>query len=595
MTTPPQATPTPAPRRSTPSHRWWYALPVLAMLAYVLLGIDGARRDTPTVDEFAHVPAGVAYWRHGAFDLYAKNPPLFKLWMAAPLALDSSVESPDPPPIERSSGWWPWLYGEAFERANADTYLGHFFVARLMVLPVVLIAALCLLLWTRSLFGLPASCVATTLLLLSPNLIAHGRLATIDAACMASIFVAMYVLWLAHCRKRVWWMMLAAGAALGIALAVKYTAILLLPVVALLIVIGHFRDAEMKPARRAALALRDLAVLLLVATFVVNLSCGFRGSFQSLGSYTFGSSFAQGLQRMLPAATPVPLPSPYVSGFDQQKRDLEVGEFGSYLMGQWSDDGWWYYNFVAIAVKTPEPTLLLLLVGGVLWRRARVPWFETLCIAAPAAFLLLMLCAFNPLNIGIRYLLPLLPFAFIAIAAVFASQGNATPISLKRWQSVVAVIAVLSGVFYLARTHPEELRYFNMASGGPDRGADWLLDSNLDWGQDLYRVPDIKASYSPDQPIGLLYFGHVAPQIYGLEFGRDYMIIPPAPVPGILVVSENFAYGYNYVTPGPDGSMVFNGQPLTINRDHLAWLRDVKPIGRAGSLLIYDTRPMFRQ
>ena len=36
--------------------------------------------------------------------------------------------------------------------------------------------------------------------------------------------------------------------------------------------------------------------------------------------------------------------------------------------------------------------------------------------------------------------------------------------------------------------HPHYLAYFNAVSGGPDRGAEHLIDSNLDWGQDLVNL-----------------------------------------------------------------------------------------------------------
>ena len=84
--------------------------------------LHAARVETPTVDEFAHVPAGVAAWRQGRTDLYRSNPPLLKLVLAAPLALDPAVGGPALASSRRSL-WGPWEYGHRFMNANRERYL----------------------------------------------------------------------------------------------------------------------------------------------------------------------------------------------------------------------------------------------------------------------------------------------------------------------------------------------------------------------------------------------------------------------------------------------------------------------------------------
>src|SRR5215831_2699016 len=101
--------------------RRWLALPAAATVAYLVLTLHAARVETPTVDEFAHVPAGVAAWRQGRTDLYRSNPPLPKLLLSAPVALDASVVAPTV--VEPTMSWGPWQYGDRFMRANRDRYL----------------------------------------------------------------------------------------------------------------------------------------------------------------------------------------------------------------------------------------------------------------------------------------------------------------------------------------------------------------------------------------------------------------------------------------------------------------------------------------
>jgi hypothetical protein len=81
-------------------------------------------------------------------------------------------------------------------------------------------------------------------------------------------------------------------------------------------------------------------------------------------------------------------------------------------------------------------------------------------------------------------------------------------------------------------------------------------------------------------PVGLLYFGHVPPSMYGLE----YYLPPPQPVEGILAVSVQFYLGGQYVVIGPDNML------YEVRSDHIAWLRQHQPVRKAGSIWIFDTR-----
>jgi hypothetical protein len=295
---------------------------------------------------------------------------------------------------------------------------------------------------------------------------------------------------------------------------------------------------------------------------------GFSGSFRSLGSYELHSEFDRAAQAHLPSWLPVPLPADFVAGFDEQKRDTEKGEFGSYLAGRWSEKAPWYYNLVALGTKLPVPFLLMLVFVPGYLRRRHVSRRELRIVLIPLATLLLFL-EFNRLGIGVRYLLPALPFLFLLIAPL--------------WQSLHRAWAVAALAYYalaVSLVHPDYLSSFNLIGTWLGRHRPVLIDSNLDWGQDLYRVPGALRRIGYEGRIGLLYFGHVAPSLYGI----DYALIPPRPVKGVLAVSVNFVMGAAYIAMGPDG------RPRQIGRDHAAWLRSLEPVVRAGSIWIYDTR-----
>ena len=332
-----------------------------------------------------------------------------------------------------------------------------------------------------------------------------------------------------------------AGVAWGIALLVKFTALLLVPVFVTLL--------AWRRVRRWRLALAEIALLGAVALLVVNAGMGFRGSFTPLGDFEMASDFGRSLKSWLPASTPVPLPRAYWSGFDAQKRDVERGEFPFYLRGEWSREGWWYYEALSLLVKTPLPFVpMLLACPFVLWRR-RAP-------ARQVAFLWL----------------PMLVLGFL-LTALFAARGRfATGLgaAVVCWYAATAVWV-----------HPGHLAYFNLAAGGPAAGHRWLLDSNFDWGQDLYRLPAALTELGVTEPVYLLYFGHVDPSLYGL----DFRIPPREQTPGVIAASVTYLKGFAYPAPG-----LHRNPAVRVKRDHLDWLAKRQPIARLGSIWIFDTR-----
>lgn len=552
------------PAREPGGDRRWRALPVASALLFAVLALDAARTETPTIDEFAHVAAAHALLDQGRLDLYGKSPPLGRVLLALPSLADPAVVVPEV--VEPPYGWGPWRYGDRFMRANARHYLALFTRSRAVVVLLSLLTAGLVFVWSRELFGERAASLATSLFLLQPTVLAHGHLATLDMASTASIFAS------AWCLRRALASgsparLAAAGGVWGVALLVKFTAWLLLP--AYLVLVAW-------RARRPGRAAAQLALLGGAAVATVNLGMGFQGSFTPLGDYRLRSGFGRSVQAWLPAATPVPLPAAYVRGFDAQKLDVEHGEFASYALGHWSREGVWYYEGLALLLKTPLPMLILLaLVPLALWQRAP-PGRELACLLAPLLVLGLMLSVFNALNVGIRYLLPLYPFAFVLVGGLFDRDDTRWARPLR----VAGIAALLWHVGSASWVHPAHLAYFNLAAGGPSEGHRYLLDSNYDWGQDLYRLAPALDEMGVEGPVALLYLGHVDAGLYGVEF----VLAPRRPIAGVVAASASYVKGFVYPVMGPDG------RPRPVRAHHLAWLAGREPTRRLGSIWLYDLR-----
>jgi hypothetical protein len=214
-----------------------------------------------------------------------------------------------------------------------------------------------------------------------------------------------------------------------------------------------------------------------------------------------------------------------------------------------------------------------------LWRRVVKDSRQTWLVVLPSLLLFVFLSLLNKVDTGVRYVLPLYPFLHLAVAATLAWQP-ARAGALLRWREALSSVPVLLGLGIALHAHPDHLAYFNLFAGGTKNGHAWLVDSNLDWGQDLYRVPKAVQALQPEGPIGLLYFGHVDPELYGLS----YYPIPPRPVEGVLAVSASFVMGQQYLSPRPGGKIVW------VRDGHLDWLQGLQPVARAGEMWIYDTR-----
>ena len=550
-----------APRdRRTPAGAPWRVLPAVAALLFVVLAGDAARRETPTLDEFAHVAAAHALWAHGELELYGKSPPLGRALLAAPAYALRDVTAP--PVRERPFGWGPWQYGTRFMKRNAPDYLAIVASARGVVVALSLLTAGLVFLWCRDLFGERAAAISTSLLMLSPTVLAHGHLATLDVAATASMLASVLALRWAS-RGEALGRMAAAGAVFGAALLVKFTALLLVPATAILL--------ALRRGRHWPRASGEFAVVGGVALLVVNVGMGFQGSFTSLGDYEMASGFGKSLQEALPASLPVPLPRPYVRGFDAQKLDVEQAEFPSYLRGEWSKEGWPFYEAIALAVKEPLPLLALLAIVPFVLARRRLARDELAFLLVPPLVVGTLLIAFNALNVGIRYLLPLYPFACVAFGCLF-DQGarlRAAGLAAVAWCALSALWV-----------HPGHLGSFNLAAGGPSAGHRWLLDSNFDWGQDLYRLPEALEALGVDEPISLLYFGHVDPALYGIDFRRASR----EPERAVVAASVSYLKGFAYPSPAP------GGLPERVMPGHLAWLADHEPVMKLGSIWVFDTR-----
>jgi hypothetical protein len=390
-----------------------------ALLAlFVANGLRAAVANSGVCDELgAHIPAGYLYWSSGAYSGGLGNFPLGQLLIAAPT----------------------FLLSHSYELFTEQ----HLLLFRLPVLVLGVLLGLLVSRMATELYGRPAGVAALFLYVLSPNILAHATLATLDLPTTFVIFLTVHCLY-RYVEKPGSVRLLGLALALGIALLTKVQSIALVGFVPAVIAIFWRRVVPVQGLGR----------------FVV--------------SWLFVPIVVYGLINLSYLHVPGPalgwLP-PYFESSLRSKLLHGGGGHFSYLMGEYSATGWWYYFPVAILLKTPVPTLLL--IGVALFRRHSAK--AMVFVLVPIGIFLGMGMA-SKVNIGLRHILVIYPFLFVL-------AGSAAVRFEGRWQRGLLGVLAAGYVAQAIFIAPHHLSYFNVLVGGPARGHRYLIDSNLDWGQ----------------------------------------------------------------------------------------------------------------
>jgi hypothetical protein len=521
--------------RSARLARWWpRALGVVLVVLAVTRVVATYADFSQTFDEPAHVAAGMEWLDRGRYTYELQTPPLARVAAALGPYLDGLRSTGD-------SSFW--REGNAILNAQ-DSYARNLELSRFGELPFFLLAIGMAGIWAHWLFGSRVALLTIALFSSIPPVLAHAGLATTDIALVGTLSAALFVLarWLE--RPTIGWS-IALGATIGLALLAKFTAAIFL-IAGAVLVVGlsltwtcrrpALQWVDVTPWRAGRSALTATVIALLVVW----------------AGYRFSLGTIRGV--------PVPAPE-FIRGL------VAAGEHGarghaSYLLGQPGATGWWYFFPLTLAVKTPIPLLLLGSIGAIaaiVWYRRRRDGRVLLPLVLP----LVMLGAVMPstIDLGVRHVLPVYVFmsvlASLGVVVLWSAlAGNPRLVA----RTAVIGLLVWQGVSS-TRAHPDYLAYFNELAG-PEPGR-ILVDSDLDWGQDLYRLGDAAREHQITQ-LAFAYFGSADPRKFGLSFARP---LQPGERPsGWVAISET------RFRRGVEGSS-----------DAYSWLDAYQPVARIGS------------
>ena len=513
------------------------ALALIILLACALAA-GSWRVYSNTWDEPEHLAAGIELLDRGQYEYDTEHPPLGRVLLALGPYLAGARSFGTPPPNGTQEGI-DILY-------SGGHYWRYLTLARAGVLPFLALLLLATWLWARRLFASQGAALLSVLLLASvPAVLGHAALASLDVAAAATCLLALYALqlWLVSGRLRD---AVRFGLAAGLAVSTKFSAVpfigLALPALALVRAAVGWRDPPGvprglqpgappgagalradPPAAGARSRLLGLALALLATLLPIALAYGPRSPNPAALAVRFNWAVSYLLQERgldhelgvllshlwLPRAL-----RDLINGVVAVKAHNDSGHL-SYLLGHVRLMGWWSFYLVALAVKTPIP-LLAAGPAGLAWLardgwRSRNGW-----ALAPAVLAILMLAfasAFSRINIGIRHVLVLYPFlalgaAYVAVRAWRAlAAWRARAAGRNRRLAVVPVAGLLALLLWQLSTlwtaYPDYLPYFNEAVLHPQRV---LVDSDLDWGQDLRRL-ELRAEQLRIAQLSLAYRG----------------------------------------------------------------------------------------
>src|SRR3989344_3243274 len=533
----------------------WQVLFLIILVAASLL-FYAASHDSAIFDESAHIPAGYSYVRYFDYRLNHEHPPLVKVLSGIPLLfLDLNFPTDNAAWTTDVNG--QWSAGEKFLYEYRNDAEKLIFWARFGPISLTLFLIFFIYIFARQFLGPLWALLPTLLFGLSPNVLAHGYLVTTDIGATFGVIFSFYFFF-RYLKKPTKKNIILAGLAFGIAQLLKFSNVLLALIFIVLIAVRILFESTQnwhlytsgenikklflnffwEYLRLAVVFLIGFVLIYFVyAIFTLN----YQQEMLLRDMYSVIGNFEPAILRNIAftiAGVGILKPlAVYVFGV-YSVLQRTVGGNATFFLGELSGKGWWYYFPVVYLLKETIPVLILFTVALVTTLRRtslKLSQFGNYVRNNFEIFAMIFYVGFywlnsivSPLNIGVRHILPTLPFIYILIALalkqwlifknqalVFTNLGEMTLHYLRQLPAAFGkylflLIMVVWFLIEVAVISPNYISYFNEFVGTKN-GYRYVTDSNYDWGQDLYRLKDW-ANKNRIQKISVDHFGGCLPK-----------------------------------------------------------------------------------
>ena len=522
---------------------------VICVIQVVLLAILSWQTSLNRT-EVGHLGAAVYFFKTKQFDVFHVNPPLTRMIVGLPILLTAPEfdwKTYSPRPQDRSE----WGIGQSFINANSpEDIRWAVFWARCSLIPFILLGSWFGYRFASELYGTGAGFLFLVLWTFSPLVLGWGATICPDVVASSLGIVAFYFFrhWL---KTPNWQKAVITGFWLGLLPLAKMTWVLAFPLWGLIwllwrVPLGNRSESGTLPGWQ------QMAVILLIGLYVINMGYLFDGSFRQLRNYEFISNTLTGHQQdnddefqavsgnrfadSWLGAVPVPLPGEFVQGIDTQKLDFERG-IESYFRGTYSQHGWWNYFVYVVLLKEPLGILILGLMT--LWisclaRPYNASWRDEIILLLPCLGLFVFVSSQTGFSLHPRYVIPALPFAYLWI-----SKLGRFPVQKQYVLSGLVALLLLWVVGSNLRQFPHSMSYFNELIGNPHNAPKHLLGSNLDWGQNSWFLKNWYEDHPNARPTRIAYSPTESFERLGIETETPSGDM----LPGWYAIGVNELYG----------------------------------------------------
>lgn len=529
------------------------------VLLFGLLSYWAALGKSATYDEPLHAVAGHLVRYHGDYRIDPEDGALFLRWGAFLHSQDElklNLNDENFKSVTKEHGrQWPFVIRELFQNGSVDgdAYLNR---SRIMFVPLGMALGALVAWWAWKLGGAIAAIAGAVLFCLDPNFLAHASLVKNDVALSLLMLWLMMAVWMFGQRATIL-RLLAIALACSCALNVKFSGLLFGPMVAIALAIRALLPQPWKFSRwelqsrwpRLGAAIGASLIIAILSCISIWAAYSFRflptkdPSIQFDMAGTVEMAKVQELRAMHPDVRPTEeeykahcprtivravefasahrlLPQTWLHGLLYTYATTLIRS--SFIVGQYSLTGWWYFFPLTMLFKTPVTTMVVsaaALFGTILLLakpRAegplRIEWWAVTCLVTPIGIYGGSAIVTN-LNLGLRHILPVYPFLFVMVSVLLSLVMKALP-------KLGIGIGVVLGAGLLLETGlgatPNYLAFINFMSGGSRGGIKLVGDSSLDWGQDLKLLAEWQAKH-PSEKLYLCYFGTADPAAYGVR------------------------------------------------------------------------------
>lgn len=490
------------------------------IIASLILAISSFWDDSLIVDEIPHVGSGYAYVKKLDYRLNPEHPPLAKAIAAVPLLFLDLKQNAFQSKfwLQDINGQWDFGRFLIFQSGNDAELITK--TVKFPILVFFILSAVLIYKWAQKLYSRFAALVALALFSFSPTVLAHSRLVTTDIPALFGIILAtfFFIKFLQNPDGKNLWL---SGITFGIAILTKFSTFLLVPYFIVLALIYWAAKKENRVLKTIFVFIIGFVLVVWPVYFLFTFNYPPERQLTDtqflLGS--FGNRTLAGIVEWMADKSIIRALGQYGLGLLMVNQRASGGNT-TYFLGEVSTEGRWYY-FPLVYLMKESIAWLILAIAALLYSASRIrPKFKISILrnwmnGHFAEFAMLLWLAIywttsikSNLNIGVRHLLPTYPFAIILVSGQIARLRD--KVKYFTW-----IVAFLIG-WYVADSiniWPYYLIYFNQIAGGPSGGYRYVVDSNLDWGQDLKRLSQWVEKNNIEK-IHLDYFGWSDPVYY---------------------------------------------------------------------------------